>query len=35
MRIIDFHTHIYPNPVAQKASNSICDFYELEGNVIL
>lgn len=31
MRIIDFHTHIYPNPIAQKASNSICDFYELEG----
>ena len=31
MRIIDFHTHIYPNPIAQKAADSICDFYELEG----
>lgn len=31
MRIIDFHTHIYPNPIAQKASDSISAFYELEG----
>lgn len=31
MRIIDFHSHIYPTPVAQKAANSICDFYVLEG----
>lgn len=32
MRIIDFHTHIYPTPIAQKASDSICSFYELEGS---
>lgn len=31
MRIIDFHTHIYPNPIAQKAADSICNFYELKG----
>ncbi len=31
MRIIDFHTHIYPEAIAQKAAKSICDFYELEG----
>lgn len=31
MRIIDIHTHIYPQAVAQKASDSIRDFYELEG----
>lgn len=31
MRIIDFHTHIYPEAIAQKAAQSICDFYELEG----
>lgn len=31
MRIIDFHTHIYPSPIAQKAADSICDFYKLEG----
>ncbi len=31
MRIIDIHTHIYPEPVAQKATDSIKDFYELEG----
>ncbi len=31
MDIIDFHCHIYPDPIAQKATRSICDFYELEG----
>ena len=31
MRIIDFHTHIYPAPIAQKATDSIGDFYVLEG----
>lgn len=31
MRIIDFHTHVYPDAIAQKAAQSICDFYELEG----
>ena len=31
MRIIDIHTHIYPQPVAQKAANAIEDFYELDG----
>lgn len=31
MHIIDFHTHIYPNAIAQKAADSICRFYELEG----
>ena len=31
MKIIDFHTHVYPDAIAQKAAQSICDFYELEG----
>ena len=31
MRIIDFHNHIYPEAIAQKAAKSISDFYELEG----
>lgn len=31
MRIIDFHTHIYPQKVAEKATASICDFYGLDG----
>lgn len=31
MRIIDFHTHIYPEAIAQKAADSISDFYELDG----
>lgn len=30
MKIIDFHTHIYPEKVARKATLSICDFYGLE-----
>lgn len=31
MKIIDFHTHIYPAAIARKAAQSICDFYELDG----
>lgn len=30
MRIIDFHTHIYPDKIAVKGSQSICGFYGLE-----
>lgn len=30
MQIIDFHTHVYPPKIADKASKSICDFYGLE-----
>lgn len=30
MQIIDFHTHIYPEPIAEKATKSICDFYSLK-----
>ena len=29
MKIIDFHTHIYPDDIARKATDSICDFYDL------
>ena len=31
MQIIDFHCHIYPDAIAPKAADSICQFYELEG----
>lgn len=31
MQIIDFHTHIYPEAIAQKAADSISKFYELDG----
>ncbi len=31
MQIIDFHTHIYPNPIAHKATQSVRDFYHLKG----
>lgn len=31
MHIIDFHTHIYPDAIAQKATDSIRQFYGLEG----
>lgn len=30
MDIIDFHTHIYPEKIAQKATDSTCSFYQLE-----
>ena len=28
MKIIDIHTHIYPDSIAQKASDSVKEFYE-------
>ena len=31
--LIDIHTHIYPERIAQKATESVRDFYELEGSV--
>ena len=27
MKIIDIHTHIYPDDIAQKATNSVQQFY--------
>lgn len=33
MQIIDIHTHIYPEKIAQKATQSVRDFYNLEGSV--
>lgn len=30
MELIDFHTHIYPDKLAVRGSQSICDFYGLE-----
>ena len=32
MQIIDIHTHIYPEKIAQKATQSVRDFYQLEGS---
>lgn len=32
MKIIDIHTHIYPDKIARKATESVRDFYQLEGN---
>ena len=32
MKIIDIHTHIYPDKVARKATESVRDFYQLEGH---
>ena len=31
MQIIDIHTHVYPDKVARKASDSIRDFYDIYG----
>lgn len=32
MRIIDVHTHIYPSKIAKRATQSICDFYDLHSD---
>ena len=32
MKIIDIHTHVYPDKVARKATHSIEEFYELDGS---
>lgn len=31
LKIIDFHTHIYPEAIAEKATKSIQEFYGLDG----
>ena len=30
MKIIDFHTHIYPDKIAERATQAIGDFYDIE-----
>jgi len=32
LRIIDVHTHIYPDAIANKAAQSVRKFYELDGS---
>lgn len=34
MTIIDFHTHIYPPKIAQKATESTCAFYDLKTDLV-
>ncbi len=34
MKIIDFHTHIYPKEIAAKATKSIKEFYEIDGGTM-
>ncbi|MBQ3537178.1 MAG: amidohydrolase family protein [Clostridia bacterium] len=34
MKLIDFHAHIYPEKIAEKATNSIEIFYDFEANHI-
>ena len=31
MKIIDIHTHIYPSKIARKATDSVRDFYQIDG----
>lgn len=33
MHIIDIHTHVYPAKIARKATDSVRDFYQLQGNI--
>ena len=32
MKIIDIHTHVYPDKIAKKATQSVKDFYQLGGS---
>ena len=32
MEIIDIHTHIYPDKIARKATDSVRDFYHIDGS---
>ena len=32
MQIIDIHNHIYPTKIARKATDSVRDFYQLDGS---
>lgn len=34
MRIIDFHTHIYPEKIAEKATANTCEFYGLNTDLV-
>jgi hypothetical protein len=34
MKIIDFHTHIYPEKIAEKATASTCAFYGLQTDLV-
>lgn len=34
MKLIDFHTHIYPDIIAEKATKSVEDFYDMEAENI-
>ena len=35
MQIIDIHTHIYPDHIAQKATDSVRDFYQVQGSIAM
>ena len=30
MKVIDFHTHVYPDHLAHRATRATCDFYGLD-----
>ena len=32
MKLIDFHAHVYPAAIARMATQSVCDFYELQSD---
>ena len=34
MKIIDIHTHIYPDKIARKATDSVRDFYQIYGGTM-
>lgn len=34
MKVFDFHTHIYPDKIAEKATQSVRDFYDLKSDLV-
>jgi len=34
MRVIDFHTHVYPQKIAEKATTSTCGFYGIKTELV-
>ena len=32
MQLIDFHTHVFPDKIADKGTQSISSFYHLRGD---
>lgn len=34
MKLMDCHAHIYPENIARKASQSVCDYYDIKSDIV-